>query len=286
MKKKKSIDFLYIMRLIFFVVGVVIILYPLITKMYQYTKQTKQIQSFYSETINENEKKELLKEKEELEMEIKDGAFNTGEDAFLSSNQKSSEFPQEKPIGVISIPKINMTSSIYKGINDDTLAHSVGVLPKTNLPYGGENSNSVLVAHRGTHNAELFRRVDELENNDLILIYNKLSDSALAYRVTHIEIILPEEGNKIQMQEGKDLITLITCTPYLINSHRLIITAERDLDYIADNNIQTTNITIKNVLSTEYICFFGFLIILFILMVLLKLRPKKGGKNEEKTESN
>lgn len=141
-------------------------------------------------------------------------------------------------MGTIEIPSISVNLPIYHGTSDEVLTVGVGHAQGSSLPVGGINTRSILTGHRGLPNAKLFTRLDELENGDMI--YIRICDQILAYQVYLIEVIEPEEVEKVETIENKDLISLVTCTPYGINSHRLVITAER-VEYIPEEYDSITN---------------------------------------------
>lgn len=129
-------------------------------------------------------------------------------------------------MGSIEIPKIGVDLPIYHGTSDDVLSNGVGHLQNSSFPVGGENTRTVLTGHRGLPNAKLFTRLDELKKDDLF--YIRVGNKTLAYQIYNIEIVKKEEApDVLEIEEGKDLATLITCTPYGINTHRLILTGKR-----------------------------------------------------------
>lgn len=129
-------------------------------------------------------------------------------------------------MGSIEIPKIGVDLPIYHGTSDDVLSNGVGHLQNSSFPVGGENTRTVLTGHRGLPNAKLFTRLDELKKDDLF--YIRVGNKTLAYQIYRIEIVKKEEApDVLGIEEGKDLATLITCTPYGINTHRLILTGKR-----------------------------------------------------------
>ncbi|WEV53006.1 class C sortase [Bifidobacterium sp. ESL0704] len=128
-------------------------------------------------------------------------------------------------MGSIRIPKISVKLPIYHGTSDAALAQGVGHLYGTSLPVGGASTNAVLSGHRGLASATMFTRLDELRIHDII--YVDTLQHTMGYRVTGIHVILPEDTHLYKVVPGKDLLTLMTCTPYGVNSHRLIITAQR-----------------------------------------------------------
>ena len=129
-------------------------------------------------------------------------------------------------IGTIEIPKIDVNLPIYHGTDDDVLSNGIGHIQTSSFPVGGINTRTVVSGHRGLPNAKLFTRLDELVKNDLF--YFKVGGKTLAYQIYKIEIVKKEEApDVLGIEEGKDLATLITCTPYGINTHRLILTGKR-----------------------------------------------------------
>lgn len=128
-------------------------------------------------------------------------------------------------MGQLAIPALSINLPIYHGTDDTTLLKGVGHLYGTPLPIGGEGNRSALTAHSGIPDATFFDNLEKITKGDAIYVRN--IGETLKYEVRDIQVILPTELEKIQPEEGKDLITLITCTPYGINTHRLLVTAER-----------------------------------------------------------
>lgn len=128
-------------------------------------------------------------------------------------------------IATIEIPKIDEILPIYHGTTEEILQKGAGVIKGTSLPIGGENTHSCISAHRGLVRKELFTRLDEMEVGDVFYIH--VLGEKLAYRVNAIEEVLPTKTDSLKISKGEDLITLITCTPYGINTHRLYVHAQR-----------------------------------------------------------
>lgn len=145
-------------------------------------------------------------------------------------------------MGILNIPKISLSLPIYHGVQEEALSKGVGHLPSSSLPIGSSSGRAVLSAHRGLMQAELFTRLDELQSGDQFWIENP--KEILAYEVFDIQIILPNEKSALEIESGKDLVTLMTCTPYGINDHRLLVTGKR-IPYveISKNSSQSTNKT-------------------------------------------
>ncbi|MGK4256154.1 class C sortase [Bifidobacterium pullorum] len=132
-------------------------------------------------------------------------------------------------MGYIIIPRLKETLPIYHGTSEPVLQVGVGHLSDSSLPVGGPGTHAALSGHRGLPSARLFTDLNKMKVGDLF--YIRVLDQTLAYKVTSIETVLPNETESLAIQPGKDLVTLITCTPYGINSHRLLVHAERT-DYV------------------------------------------------------
>lgn len=128
-------------------------------------------------------------------------------------------------IGFVAIPKIDVALTVYHGTTDDVLRKGVGHMEQTSLPTGGPSTHAVLSAHTGTTDQRLFTDLALLEIGDIF--YVTVLDKQMAYRVDQIVTVLPEDISQIQIVEGADLVTLATCTPYGINSHRLLVRGRR-----------------------------------------------------------
>jgi len=127
-------------------------------------------------------------------------------------------------MGSIEIPKIDLKLPIYHGTEEEILTNGIGHLKESSLPVPGSNCHSILTGHRGLPTAQLFTRLDELEQEDVF--YLNLCGETFAYQVCSIEVIRPEEVGILEIQPGRSLVSLITCTPYGINTHRLVVTGE------------------------------------------------------------
>lgn len=128
-------------------------------------------------------------------------------------------------MGMIEIPKISVNLPIYHGTSDSILEKGIGHLQGTSFPVGGKNTHAVLTGHTGLNYAKMFTDLTSLEKGDYFFL-NILGEQ-LAYKVNQIEIVLPNEVDNLYIEKGMDLVTLITCTPYGINDHRLFVTGER-----------------------------------------------------------
>ena len=180
-------------------------------------------------------------------------------------------------MGYIEIPTIDCYLPIYHGTDEDTLKKGIGHIEQTSFPIGGDTTHSVLTGHTGLPEAELFTRLDEMEIGDIFYIH--ILDEVLAYKVYGIKIIEPEDVSDIVIENNRDLVTLLTCTPYGINTHRLLVMGERtELTEETTDELSTSTINSSLTSNTKsYIIgiIIGLLIILIILIVLKKNNLKR-----------
>lgn len=232
MKKKK------IALIIIFLMGISLLLYPRIGNIITSYKQNKIIEN-YKEIVNVNN--------EEKNKEIYEEAVKYNEKIYSYRNiKKRYNFADEyknilklnnsEIIGYIEIPKVKIKLPIYHDVDDDVLQLGVGHVKESSLPIGTTNQNSLLMGHSGLPISKIFTNLEILKENDFIEII--ILDKKLYYKVTNKEVVEPRQVyDKMKIVEGKDLITLVTCTPYGVNSHRLVITAERTDEVPKDKDL-------------------------------------------------
>ena len=178
-------------------------------------------------------------------------------------------------MGYIEIPKISVRLPIYHGTGDDALQHGVGHLAGTSLPVGGSGTHAVLSGHRGLPSALLFTDLDQLEEGDLFILY--ILGEKLVYSVDQIDVVLPDEVSSLQAQDGHDYVTLITCTPYGVNTHRLLVRGERT--EVPEEEIPTVTVTEQVVQSFGWKGKLAAAIIGVIVAILLIAAMRKCFKN-------
>ncbi len=174
-------------------------------------------------------------------------------------------------IGHVQIPKIKVDIPMYAGTAEVVLQKGIGHLEGTSLPVGGNSTHSVLTAHRGLPNARLFSELDQLKVGDKFYIHN--IGGTLAYQVDQVKVIEPSDFSDLLVVPGHDYVTLLTCTPYMINSHRLLVRGHQ-VDYVAEveERLIAEN---ESAYYYKYAFFITLGILLFILFVLLVNRIKK-----------
>ena len=195
-------------------------------------------------------------------------------------------------MGYITIEKIKVELPVYHGISPQVLNRSVGHMPGSSLPTGGESTHCVLSAHRGLPSARLFTDLDKLEPGDIFII--KTLDRVLTYQVESVNIVEPKEVESLYIEEGKDLCTLVTCTPYGINTHRLLIRGVRIETYVPEPDVYIPNeaYRIDPAIVAPIVAAPMLLVLLIVLLVKYsKKRRKKpdilkdlGADNDEAEE--
>ena len=181
-------------------------------------------------------------------------------------------------MGYIEIPNIKLSLPIYHGTEDSVLQIAVGHLEWSSLPVGGESTHCVLSGHRGLPSAKLFTNLDQLVEGDTFVL--RVLDEVLTYQVDQILIVEPDDTDALKIEEGKDLCTLVTCTPYGINSHRLLVRGHRIENQTEAQAIRVTSdaIQIEPLLVAPVVALPMLLILLIVLLIPGKKKKPSGGK--------
>ena len=223
MKKAKKIALIAV-----FIIGASLLLYPLIGSLINKVMQLEAIRG-YEETVNiidNTENERLYEEAVSYNQKISELQKNNTRYTLADEYESILRINDTGTIGYIEIPGASIKLPIYHGVAENVLQKGVGHVRESSLPIGTTNQNSVLMGHSGLPASELFNNLTNLEVGDYLKI--TILKRELYYRVYNIEVIEPKDLiNMIHVEEGRDLITLVTCTPYGVNTHRLIIHAER-----------------------------------------------------------
>lgn len=232
-KKKRARAWL-IMSVIVLIAGVVLISYPFVSSWLNQLAQNK-VSATQENTVVTMTSTDLSAEKErarEYNKRLRDGVSRVI-DPFDSkaSMPGVNEYKEvlnvanDGVMGELIIPKISVNLPIYHFTTDDVLQHGVGHVVNTSVPIGGESTHVVLAGHTGLPTAQIFDRLEELQVGDWFII--RVLGEDCAYRVTSTEVVLPNQVSSLSIESGKDQVTLVTCTPYGVNTHRLLVHAER-----------------------------------------------------------
>lgn len=232
MKKKISI----VLAGILFLAGLSLLLYPLVANQWNNYRQSKLI-SEYETVVKDESRKGTINYQKEWD---RANAYNQSllpsilPDSFAiaaASDEPGEEYMSclniltDEMMGYVEIPKINIKIPIFHTTSEEVLSKGAGHLEGSSLPVGGENTHSVISAHRGLPSASLFTDLDQLEDGDHFLI--RVLDQTLCYEVDQIHIVEPENTSDLAVEPGQDLVTLLTCTPYAVNTHRLLVRGHR-----------------------------------------------------------
>lgn len=261
--------------------GICLCAYPFVANLVGQKNQNRTI-STYKEELRQYEKDELSQVLKDAE------AYNEAlyqSKVYIGSNvqtgiihnenyEKVLSFSKTQVMGVIRIPQIEVNLPIYHGTSEAVLAIGVGHLEGSSLPVGGKNTHCVLTGHRGLPNSKLFTRLDEIKEGELF--YIEVASRIMAYRVKEIQVISPEDVKCLSIKTGNDFVSLVTCTPYGINSHRLVVTGERT-DYKEEQkSLQPSRVGSKREILFTVIPF------AMVGIVIMKIVIERKGKRCEK----
>lgn len=228
MKKKWMSRLMTLLIVVVFVAGLSFLLYPTVSNLWNQAHQSRAIATYTEqvEKLDDSSNKEMLKAARKYNKELLKKA-----DHWKLSKKDKKKYESLLDVsgtgimGYIEVPKIDCSLPIYHGTDEGALQIAIGHLEGSSLPVGGKSSHCVLSGHRGLPSARLFTDLDQMEEGDTFIL--NILGHKLAYEVDQIKVVLPEEMSDLEIQEGKDLCTLVTCTPYGINTHRLLVRGHR-----------------------------------------------------------
>ena len=267
--------------IVIFAAGLGVMLYPTISNYINSRSQSYVIDRYEEEMEANAAYYESLLEKARA---FNEELYRNGGLVILTSEQKAEYEAQlnlngDGVMGYIEIPRLDLKLSIGHGTEEDVLQKMVGHLEGTSLPVGGASSHAVLSAHRGLPSAKLFSDLDLMQVGDRFTIHTL--NQTLIYEVDQISIILPEEIEALAIVPGEDLVTLMTCTPYAVNTHRLLVRGRRVTEAEAEATPQPEQ---KQPLDTlrlmQNVVLPATAAVLFVVMLVLLLRVLRGGRRK------
>ncbi|MFD1466586.1 class C sortase [Lapidilactobacillus mulanensis] len=232
-KQQKSRKIVNIIMVIVFVAGICIALYPYISSAIRDYNDQRIVRQYQEKAKKENKAaadKILAKQKRENEKLAKEGNnpgvanYNESVESDKEKQQPQSYFDKHM-LGSLTIPKIKVNLPVFDQTNDTLLNKGATLLDGTSYPTGGKNTHAVISAHRGLPSADMFDDLPKLKIGDQFFL--EIGKKKLAYQIESTKIIEPTDTSDLVIKPNRDLVTLMTCTPYMINSHRLIYTAKR-----------------------------------------------------------
>ena len=284
MKKNRS----NIILILIFLVGLSVMLYPTVSDYVNQKNQSRAVASYSEEVEN-----------------LSDVDYQAYFDAADDYNRRLAETPDAfyRPeevsgytdtldvsgtgiMGYITISKIGVELPVYHGTSDGVLQVAAGHLEGSSLPVGGAGTHAVISAHRGLPSAKLFTNLDELEAGDTFTI--TVLDRVLTYEVDQISIVLPTETDLLQPVEGKDYVTLMTCTPYGINTHRLLVRGKRIENAENQKHIRVTAdaLRIEPIIVAPALAVPMLLVLLVVMLAVPHLRKRKNQREENHHEEH
>lgn len=274
---------------IIFLAGLSLLLYPFMANQWNNHRQ-KQLISSYEQSVSDKDAAHEIDYDAELQ---KAKAYNEAllpsilPDSFAVAEASEEDktymdalnIAGDEVMGIVEIPKINIKLPIYHTTDEEVLKQAAGHLEGSSLPVGGESTHAVISAHRGLPSASLFTDLDQLKKGDHFLIH--VLNETLCYEVDKISVVKPEETSSLAVEEGQDLVTLLTCTPYGVNTERLLVRGHR-VPYVeqevADEKTPLSGIS----LHTNYLLWVIIgLTITAIFILVLYLKEKNLQKKKE-----
>jgi sortase A len=273
---KKFNNIITILLVVALLAGVSLLLYPTVSDYWNSFHQTRAIASYTEAVANlDDDQYEKIKEAAKAYNKSLLSRSNNYEltDEQREEYESTLDVSGTGIMGYIDIPEIQCQLPIYHGTDDAVLQIAVGHLEWTSLPIGGESTHCVLSGHRGLTSARLFTDLDKLVEGDTFTI--TVLNEVLTYEIDQIRIVEPNEVNDLAIEEGKDYCTLMTCTPYGINTQRMLLRGHRIANIEGENEVKVTSdaVQIEPLIVAPIVA-----IPLLLLLLLWLLRPRKSKK--------
>ena len=275
MKKHASTILLF---LIFFI-GLSLLLYPSFADWWNSFHQSRAVASYVEQVANMDD--DRYREIWDAAWDYNRSLIDRPNDYLLSEEQREHynallNVGNNGVMGYVEIPLLDIVYPVYHGTDEAVLQVAIGHLDWTSMPVGGESSHCVISGHRGLPSAKLFTDLDKMEVGDTFLL--RVLDEVLTYEVDQILIVEPHETEALLIVEGEDLCTLVTCTPYGINSHRMLVRGHR-VDTVPDRPVRRVTadaVQIDPVIVAPFVAA-PILLVLLIALLIPKPKKKKGG---------
>ncbi len=263
-----------------FLVGLMLMLYPSFSNYWNQRHQSQAIASYINKVDNMDDEdcKNIMEEAYRYNEKLAEtGNIWRPDEAGIEEYKRQLDISGTGIMGYVYIPKLDCSLPIYHGTDDTVLQVAAGHVVGSSLPVGGESTHSILSSHRGLPSAKLFTDLDKLEEGDLFMI--QVLNETLTYKVDRINIVMPDEIESLKIEQGKDLCTLVTCTPYGINTHRLLVHGYRvenqeldDLLHLSADATQVRPLKIAPLIAVP--------ILILVFVIILIAGNKKTQKDE------
>lgn len=277
--KKKTNRLTTFLLIMIFIVGLSLLLYPTVSNYWNSFTQSKTIASYVENVAD------LDKDRYDSIMNdaaVYNASLKNRYNSYVLSEQQKKEYVSllnvsgDGVMGYVDIPNIKVTLPIYHGTSEDVLQTTVGHLEWTSLPVGGVDTHCVISGHRGLPSAKLFTDLDMLVEGDVFML--RVLDEVLTYEIDRIRIVEPTETNDLKIVPGEDLCTLVTCTPYGVNSHRMLVRGHRieNIEESKTARVVSEAIQIEPLIVAPIVSIPMLLILLVILMLPKKNKAGNG----------
>ena len=280
MKKNKST---LILILVFFV-GLSVMLYPTLSDYVNQRNQSRAVANYAQsvDTMTDADYSAYFDAADVFNAQVAANENALYRPDQLSGYYNTLDITGTGIMGYITIAKIGVELPIYHGTSDSVLQIAAGHLEGTSLPVGGASTHAVISAHRGLPSAKLFTNLDQLEVGDTFTI--TVLDRVLTYEVDKISIVLPTETDELKIAEGKDYVTLMTCTPYGINTHRLLVRGRRveTPDQFKRIRVTAEALKVEPIIVAPVMALPMLLILLIGMLLSTRKRKKTRGEEHEK----
>ena len=270
-----------------FLTGLSLLLYPTVSNYWNSKHQTQAVAE-YSERIekmDEQEKKQAFEQAEKYnETLISDPGRFTPTEEQDEWYKSLLDIDGTGMMGYITIPEIDCKLAVYHTVDDSVLQVGVGHMEGSSLPVGGSGTHCVLSGHRGLPSAKIFTDLDQMKNGDIFLIH--VLGKTLAYKVDQIKTVLPEESSELDIIEGEDHVTLVTCTPYGVNTHRLLIRGIRTEYVEPEEEAEETPIQQIAKVDPVKIMIIGLVAMVIMIIIVYIVIRRKNRKTEESSRKD
>lgn len=274
MLKKFKENFLTNSLIFILIIGLSLLLYPTVSDYWNSFHQSEAVAGYVQnvQDMSQDKKDKMLADAKAYNQTLAKGVMP---DLNLSNAEKSVYNKTLDVTGTgimayVEIPKINTTLPIYHGTDDAVLQVAVGHIPGTSLPVGGKGTHAVISGHRGLPSAKLFTDIDRLVDGDTFMI--QVLDETLTYEVDQILTVLPDDVSALAIDPNQDYVTLVTCTPYGVNSHRLLVRGHRIPNKIKNARVISEASRVEPLLVAPILAIFIFILLLLVITVYRKLR--------------
>ena len=282
--KRKANHITTIVLVLILLVGLSLLLYPSVSDYWNSFHSSRAISAYAEDVANldEAQYEEMWSAARAYNRALAERSTNFGlSDAQKEEYEKLLDISGVGIMGYLEIPELNMSLPIYHGTEESVLQIAAGHLEWSSLPVGGESSHCVISGHRGLPSAKLFTDLDKLQEGDVFVL--RVLDEVLTYEVDQIRVVEPSQVSDLEIVEGSDLCTLVTCTPYGINTHRLLVRGHRIENIQESQTIRVTSdaMQIEPLIVAPIVATPVLLLLLVLLLLPKRKDPSRGGKENE-----